>query len=204
MTARIELQSGNAGEAEVAAQEAYALAETTGDQELLRTPTHVLAGVAMVAGDLQVARTRLTHSLELAARLGDDKWVAVEQLNLSDVVLSLGDAAAARILLDRCAQWILDNGESLYVSALALRSARLAEAEGENQTAARLLGMVDSVLRAAGTVLRPGGDADRDRLRQTLIEALGRDAFDREYAVGTVTDPGPALAARHTRPAPAS
>jgi predicted ATPase/signal transduction histidine kinase len=95
--------------------------------------------------DFPTARAFLDESLELARQLGDRWNVAATLWNLGDVSLAQNDQAGARDLFREVTTMLqaMNNGASLR--ALLRSFARLAVAQGQMESVARLLGTYDAL-----------------------------------------------------------
>jgi MalT-like TPR region len=133
--------------------EAVALAAASGDEALLRLPTHMGAEGARMRGDLADARHRYLRSIELSTRLGDQHMVAVECGNLAWVEIAAGNLDQAAELIERCAAETAPD-DPYGVAFVELTRARLLLDQGD-PAGTVLLERAQSRLAAAGLVWDP-------------------------------------------------
>ncbi|MFF0467788.1 hypothetical protein ACFYPX_10235 [Micromonospora zamorensis] len=81
-----------------------------------------------------------------------------------------------------------------FVPYVCVAGAALATAEGDHARAALMIGVADAAFTALGQVPDPDDAADLATMRTAAIEALGRAAFDAEYAAGQGLEPRAAFA----------
>jgi MalT-like TPR region len=133
--------------------EAIAVATESGDEALLRMPTHMSAEGARMRGDLAAARNLYLRSIELNTRLGNHGMVAVECGNLAWVEIAAGDFDEANELVDRCEAGTAPD-DPYGVAFVALTRARVLLERGDRSGTA-LLASAHSALTAAGLVWDP-------------------------------------------------
>jgi tetratricopeptide (TPR) repeat protein len=188
--ARIAFRNRDAGEIELHAEKALALA---GDDTLARRGAlHMLAWAAHTAGDLDEAQKRFEDSLAYRRRVGDPVSVAVEMANLADLELERGNVTRAAQLHAESLEmshragsvYMLVNGLPSF-AALAVRVARF-------EDAARLIGAADAIAKAADMTPDPGGELKSERTE--LPRRLGADSYVQLAAEGAGLSPDQAVA----------
>ncbi|MFI5606320.1 hypothetical protein [Amycolatopsis sp. NPDC051903] len=182
MLARVAVRGGDFARCRALATEALDLARGTGDRALRKSPVHILAGVARMAGDLQTARAGYLESIALRQELGLTEAVVWEQLNLGHLELRTGHPEKARELFRVVRTCAAEHDLGDLRAYAALAEAVLAETDGKPAEAARLLGHAETALRARGEVLDPDDAAEAAALRTRLIATLGQPGFDTHYA----------------------
>lgn len=186
MLARVAVRRDDLATARSLARQAFDRAE--GNRRLQRTPAHVLAATARMAGDIEAARAGYAASIALYEEFDNPRLVAMEHQNLAYVELRDGKVERARELFAASRRRLLDGGyESMYVVA-ALATAVLAEVDGHAAESARRLGAVDGWLHKAGVILDPDDAEEREALRDRLVGRLGPDAFTVACNVGADLD----------------
>jgi ATP/maltotriose-dependent transcriptional regulator MalT len=133
--------------------EAIGVAAESGDEALLRMPTHMSAESARMRGDLVAARDLYRRSIELNTRLGNHDMIAVECGNLAWVEIGAGDLDEAAALVDRCEAGTAPD-DPYGVAFVALTRARVLLERGDRSGTA-LLASARSALTAAGLVWDP-------------------------------------------------
>ncbi|MFF3442223.1 hypothetical protein [Streptosporangium sp. NPDC002721] len=187
--ARVAIRGGDLPGGETRAREALAVALRSGDRSLEERPRHVLAAVARMSGDLLRARDLYLESIALNEALDRPMMVNSEYHNLAFCELGLGNLDVARKLFDEGRERVFRNGWDDFVPYVCLAGAALASAEGDHARAARLAGVADAAFASLGQVPDPDDAADLAKVRAAAVEALGRAAFDEEYARGRLLDP---------------
>ncbi|MFG1894855.1 tetratricopeptide repeat protein [Micromonospora zamorensis] len=192
--ARVAIRGGDLAGGEARAREALEVALRSGDRSLEERPRHVLAGVARMSGDLLRARDLYRESIALNESLGRPMMVNSEFHNLAFCELGLGNLDTARTLFAENRERVFTNDWADFVPYVCVAGAALATAEGDHGRAALMIGVVDAAFTALGQVPDPDDAADLARMRTAAIEALGRAAFDAEYAAGQGLEPRAAFA----------
>ncbi|MBQ0980441.1 tetratricopeptide repeat protein [Micromonospora sp. M61] len=192
--ARVAIRGGDLAGGEARAREALEVALRSGDRSLEERPRHVLAGVARMSGDLLRARDLYRESIALNESLGRPMMVNSEFHNLAFCELGLGNLETARALFAENRERVFANGWADFVPYVCVAGAALATAEGDHARAALMIGVADAAFTALGQVPDPDDAADLATMRTAAIEALGRAAFDAEYAAGQGLEPRAAFA----------
>ncbi len=144
----------------------------------MSAPLHLLAAGTRQAGDYTRARALYEESLALSRKLGDERGVAMELLNLAAVEKHLGNLSRAEDLLRASIPQMRTMGdEGLTVAGLVVMAGVLAEG-AEPGRGARLLGAVDALVESSGQVLDPDDRAEHDQAVASARAALGDVAFD--------------------------
>ncbi|MEU1682523.1 tetratricopeptide repeat protein [Micromonospora zamorensis] len=187
--ARVAIRGGDLAGGEARAREALEVALRSGDRSLEERPRHVLAGVARMSGDLLRARDLYRESIALNESLGRPMMVNSEFHNLAFCELGLGNLETARALFAENRERVFANDWADFVPYVCVAGAALATAEGDHARAALMIGVADAAFTALGQVPDPDDAADLATMRTAAIEALGRAAFDAEYAAGQGLEP---------------
>ncbi|MDG4808844.1 tetratricopeptide repeat protein [Micromonospora sp. WMMD1120] len=192
--ARVAIRGGDLVGGEDRAREALAVALGSGDRSLEERPRHVLAAVARMSGDLLRARDLYRESIALNEALGQWKTVNSEKHNLAFCELGLGNLNVARALFAESRERVFRNDWAEFVPYVCVAGAAVAAADGDHSRVALMIGVADAAFAALGQVPDPDDAADLARMRAAAVEALGVDAFDREYAAGQLREPRAAFA----------
>lgn len=171
-----------------AAQSLYeatvAMARQSGNRRAELVAGNSLAQLHRAAGRLAEAESLFASVIAIARELGDRESVAIGLLNQSMALISRGDTAAARPLLDEVRDIAAAVGSQPVAQSLLEVSAGLAAAEGDARRAAELFGAAEA--RSARTGIRR--DANDEAFLQPLLqrarERLGADAFAAAQALG--------------------
>jgi pimeloyl-ACP methyl ester carboxylesterase len=187
--ARLALRDDDLPAAERLAGAALEVALATGDRRLEERPRHVLAAVARLGGDYDLARERYLAGIELNDELGRPEAVNAEFYNLAFTELHRGDLDLARELFAEVQERVFRYGYRTFVPYLGIAAAALASADGDHTRAARMIGFTDSAYATVAQVPDPDDALELARTRTAALEALGADRFAFAYADGAVLDP---------------
>jgi hypothetical protein len=124
--------------------------------------------ISQERGDLELVSLLLSTLAEASWRLGDHPAAAGRQLES----LSLG----------------MQTGRRRDIAYACIMAARLADAETDYATAARLQGAADRLLDEAGASLYPADAALRLELLEGCRDRLGDEAFSLELAAGAALE----------------
>jgi hypothetical protein len=188
MLSRLAIRADDLAEADRLVTAALAVALGSGVRALEVQPRHILAAVARMAGELDLARERYLESIALNESLGRSDVVSTENYNLAFIELHLGDAPRARELFGQVRTRALDDDDSEFLPYVVVSAVVLSDADGDPAGTARLLGMTDSAFRAIGQVPDPVAADELAVVSARVRNVLGAERFDREHAVGTHLD----------------
>jgi non-specific serine/threonine protein kinase len=159
-------------------EEAFQVAWQLKDPWYVGSSLNNLGLIAMVRGDLDVARGRLAQSLEGFRQAGDRFVTGLGLDSLARVDLRLGDPVAARREFNEALNIALEFQDSVNASTILEGLALVEVTEGKLERAAQLLGAADQLRKPIGVELSPEWKADVD---ETVRQARGRmtkAAFD--------------------------
>ncbi|WP_326557484.1 tetratricopeptide repeat protein [Micromonospora sp. NBC_01796] len=191
--ARVAIRGDDLRRAEELATAALEVAVRAGDRRLEERPRHVLAAVARVSGDYPRARDLYLANIALNEALGQPELVNSEYHNLAFTELHLGNIDRARELFEAGRERVFREGYDSFVPYLCVAAAALASAEGDRAFAARMIGLTDSAYAAIGQVPDPDDALELSAARAGAVDALGEEAFAREYAFGAAQKPAEAF-----------
>ncbi|MBM2614196.1 tetratricopeptide repeat protein [Actinoplanes sp. LDG1-06] len=187
--ARVAIRDGDLKLGAARAVEALEVAERSGDRSLEERPRHVLAAVARMSGDLERAIGLYRESIAVNESLGRAETVNSEYHNLAFCELGLGHLEVARELFAAGRERVFRHGWDDFVPYVCLAGAALAEAEGNHERAALMVGVTDVAFAALGQVPDPDDAADLTAVRKAALEALGPVTFAHQYARGQLLGP---------------
>jgi tetratricopeptide (TPR) repeat protein len=182
--ARVALRRGDYETCDDLAGQALTVARGSGDWRLDKWPLHLLASTARLAGDVEQARELFDESISLSERLGSTDTAAGERHNLGFLELHAGRAVRARRLLLEARDEAVRHDYPVLLPASAIAVAVVTALDGNHIQAAELLGAADRQYGSAGMVPDPDDAFERQTLRDQLIEVLGEDRFETQYAKG--------------------
>ncbi|NED97434.1 AAA family ATPase [Phytoactinopolyspora alkaliphila] len=181
---RVSLLAGGFAEAAEFHQRAYRLAEEQSDGAAAAFAAIGLALGARRQGELDDAEHRLRDLLDWHDRTGYLPGTALILAELGFVAELRGDAASASALHTDGLAVARKTGDARAV-ALALEGlAGASSLIGEHAHAAKLLGAAAAGRDAAAAPTPPAERGDIDRITDRVRTALGRSAFDAEFARG--------------------
>lgn len=165
-----------------------AIKRELGERILLAYQLNLLGKIVMDMGDYEAAKRFLEEALEISVELGG-KWT------LSDALLGLACLAAtqnaygeARKLAEQSLTLFRESGERRQVALSLYLFANLELAEEKPERSARLSGVAEVLLKAAGLTLKSCvSPRDRERYSRNVAaaqEMLGKEAFASAWAEG--------------------
>jgi tetratricopeptide (TPR) repeat protein len=181
--ARIALRT-NVEEARRLCREALAATEGTSDRLGRSSAMHVLAVGAQMAGDLLEARDLMSQRITLARETGNFAVVSSEAGNLCRVERRLGNLDRAEELGREALDIDRRRGDELAIPWKVNGLAAVTAARGEFARAAKLIGVADATMEAAGGAWPPDEWQQYEQTVTVITEAIGSTALDRERVVG--------------------
>jgi hypothetical protein len=194
MLARVALRDGALDDLATLATEARLLAGQSDTPRLQRIPVHMQAVAARMRGDSATARRLYEESIDLNRELGEERMVAAEHHNLAYVELRDGNVERARELFATARGSIEQGGFDELLPYVVGDAAVLAAVDGDHRRAARLAGSARAAFEAAGQVADPDDAAEQERLRRTLVDAMGEQQYATAEAEGAAIPITAALA----------
>jgi predicted ATPase/DNA-binding SARP family transcriptional activator len=167
-----------------------------GSQSRLAIVLANLGVIASMRGDHAESARRAQEAAELQRQLRDDDSLAVSLHNLGRARLMLDEREGARASIAESYELARAIG---YVEVLAYclaAAAELALADGDLETAARLLGTSRATFAAIGAEVAPEEAASQARALEQLTTALGEERCAQLVAEGEAADPPAALPLR--------
>jgi MalT-like TPR region len=178
--ARVDLRRGDLAAVRRRCKEALALAEAL-DPAARQHPLHLLATADRMEGGYAAALERYRDSLALNRRLGDERWVTMETMNLAAAERGLGRLDDAAAHLHEALTRALGGQGGDLVPFCVLGFAGIAAERGEPARAGTLVGAVDAWLEGGPQILDPDDAPDFQR----AVER-GRSADPNEFDRGRV------------------
>jgi DNA-binding CsgD family transcriptional regulator len=172
----------------------FAGAETASGRAHAAYATWNRAWVAVTAGEVEQGHAIFKRALEMVRESGSG---TISIMLLSDYaawLISLGDVAHARRLMDEALPLVARNpiAPPLWVALGSL--ALIAAVDGAAETAGRLLGAVNAICTRTGVALPAYFQPRLDHAAAVAKRALGETAFAAAWATGAA-DPDAVLAA---------
>jgi tetratricopeptide (TPR) repeat protein len=140
-----------------------------------------LGNVALNQKDYPAARAYCEESLAVAREIGDKRVIAIALYNLGGVALHGGDHAASCSLRQESLVIRHELGDRVGV-AECLEG--LADAAGQTERAARLLGAAQALRDALGAPVAPAVESGHQDDVAAVRTALGKEAFAAAWAEG--------------------
>jgi len=176
-----------------AEDEALLLARASGDPWVEGVVLGSLAGEAEAHGEHASARRLGGQALPLLRSSRD--WIVrtITLDYLAAAALAMGDVAAAAEHVAEALPLAWRYAHSAWLEGVVTHLAQIAFAAGLADSAARLLGMAETLGAAAQGAAVPQVAVDRQQLRQALIQALDLERVSQHYAAGCNTPRGEAV-----------
>ena len=181
--ARIALRT-DVDEARRLCREALAVTEGTDDLAGRSSAMHVLGVAAQMAGDFIQAREVMSQRIVLARQMGNVATISSESGNLSMVERQLGNLEAAEALAREALEIDYQRGDAQSIPWMVNGLAAVARDRGEFIRAAKLIGIADATMEAAGGAWPPDELVHYEQTVTTLREAMGSAEFERVRALG--------------------
>lgn len=181
---RAVLNQGDYEAARALFKKSLSIKQELGDKEGIASSLNRLGVVARCEGDYEQAQSLLEESLDLFRELGEKEGIAMVLNNLGQIAREQERYVEARALHEDSLFILQVLGDKMAIAVCLLGLADTARAEGRPERAVRLLGAIDSMLKAAGAVLEPTDRNEYDRNVASTREVLGEDAFQSAWAAG--------------------
>jgi non-specific serine/threonine protein kinase len=191
--ARSALMAGDLDAARKHARACEAILRVRDDDRALDAPLHILAYADYVAGDDERARAGFERTLALNRRLGNRRAIARELTNLGSVETRAGNLERAHELCDEALRIAVELDNSTLVTYCVVNLAGVASASGDHERAARLLGVGEAMLDAAGMTLNPGTAIEHAKHVERTRAALGEAEYERSNRAGRELGRGAAI-----------
>lgn len=152
--------------------------EGCGDQVGLAWSLHYLGLVAFTDGDHPQAKVLLRDASTLWRSFGFD-WELARCIpgHLADVARAEGNLAEAMVLYQECLSVNWDRQDLENVSWSLVGLALIADADGQEERAVRLMGLADHLEELVGAPLTPHIRRDHDRAVRLLTDRVGADRY---------------------------
>jgi tetratricopeptide (TPR) repeat protein len=154
------------------------------DSEGHSSADHVIAVALQMSGDLDGARDVMVARLAKARDRGNEFVVWVESSNLSMVERQLGNLDEAAALSREALAIVGRQGDGLGIPWVMNGLAAVTAAQGDDERAATLLGMAESLLARAGGEWPPDEREQYDGTLSTLQSRMTPEALERARAAG--------------------
>jgi predicted ATPase len=165
-------------------ERAVRIARSVGRPALLAAVLVVAGEFFRMAGDYPAARCRYIEGAAIAESIGDQATLSVAVANLSYVASHDGDFLEGRRLGRRGLELSVGAGRRQFAAWSVSELAEPALGLGEPVLGARLIGAAERALEAMGGRIYPGDLATHERVIAGLVESLGAERYEHEYALG--------------------
>lgn len=188
---RIAFREGDHAALRALCERAMPLWERLPDRSVVTSPIHMLAESARLEGQLERARDLYEKSIAASREVGNNRFEAVEQLNLSFLELQAGDLEAARARVKASVQASAPGEGDLPYVLLALGA--IAARGGDGRRAAEMLAKAEAMLAERGEVFDPGDKPLFDSATADARDVLG-ESFVEAWEAGSSLSTDEALA----------
>jgi tetratricopeptide (TPR) repeat protein len=161
-----------------------ALARSVGRPALLATVLAIAGEFFRTIGDYTRARPLYEEAASIARSIDDRAVLSVAVANLAYVACHDGDFAEGRRLGRTGLELSVAAGRRQFAAWSVSELAEPALGLGELELGAQLVGAAERALAAMGGRIYPGDLATHERVIAGLIDALGQDRYEQEYARG--------------------
>jgi len=187
------------GRAGLLIEESLILAREAKYKALIGYPLWLLGVVALQAGEIDTARSRLEESLEIFQEVGmrEDIGSVLRLSGLSVVSLVQGDYTGAQVLLEKSLKITREMGNKWLLANSLVGLGAVAAARGEPARGIRLLAVAQSLCESINGVLMPASRTGQDFTAAALRTRLGENLFQ------TLWDEGRAMTLEQVLDAPA-
>ena len=179
LSGTILMLKGEYRAAQVPLDESLAISRELGSDLGITSTLSELGSVAFHLGDNDRARALLEESLGLARELGVDWVIAKVIARLGTIALRQGDPREAEALslegLDRYRR----SGNKRWTRWYLVALAEVARLRGQPERAAKLIGMSEGPISAAGGHYEPGMRAEIERITASVRAELDEETFER-------------------------
>jgi len=145
---------------------------------------HALGEVAQRQGDYEQAHAYYEETLRLYKEAGHYAGIPVAIADLGHVALQQGDERQARSLFEESLRLFKEAGNVVRIACTLEELASLAVKQGLPERGARLLGLVEVLLKTIGFTHRAARQMDIDRDLAVIHEQLGEATFASAWAKG--------------------
>jgi len=197
--ARVALRS-DVEQARRLCREALELTEGASDALGRSSALHVLGVAAQMTGDLDEAKRVMSERLAIGRQTGNLPLISSEAGNLCMVERQLGNLEAAELLGREALEIDVRRRDARSIPWKVNGLAAVAAAAGEDERAARLIGVADATMEQSGGAWPPDEQVQYTETVEVLAGRLGEDEFNRLRAAGHETDVDAALAFALRRP----
>jgi len=181
---RAAADQGDLAAARESLSESLSMSREIGDRGLECWSLADLGRVARLGDASDEAAGLYEEALALARELGERGDEALILMGLGLVALEQGDGARAGSLLDESLRMAVELGDPHEVAKGLEAFGALAAAADDPARAARLFGAAESLRERIPSPLSPSGRDERDAHVSRARDALGDEAFSREWASG--------------------
>jgi tetratricopeptide (TPR) repeat protein len=183
--ARVAIVEQDPVRMEERARESAQAAELGSDERRLGTALHHVAEGLRRQRRFDEALPVYQEAIALHRSLGDRRSVALELHNLGHAARQMGDSATAAERFSESFGLAVEVKHERLVGYCLLDFAGLAVEHGLADRAAWLVGASDALFAAIGAAHDPEYTLEREAARDTAEQALGPEAFEREYEAGS-------------------
>jgi tetratricopeptide (TPR) repeat protein len=155
---------------------------------------HVLGVAAQMTGDLAEAKRVMSERLAMGRQTGNLPLVSSEAGNLCMVERRLGNLHAAELLGREALEIDMQRRDARSIPWKVNGLAAVAAAAGEDERAARLIGIADATMDQSGGAWPPDELVQYNETAELLTARLGGERFNRCRAAGRAMDAEAALA----------
>lgn len=166
-------------------KELLTLAEETADKSLMRHALVNLGEVARSAGDDDQAERYYYASLALARELSAKLHAGCDLLNLGYVAVHKGNYHSARQYFRECVTIHQEEKLDWGIATAVEGFASLAAMQGKAESAARLLGAIESYSILDGVMSTPADRIEHERTLAAVQTRLDQNTFDVAWTEGT-------------------
>lgn len=167
---------------------ALELTESAGDSQGRSSALHVLGVAAQMAGDLAEAKQAMSQRIEAGRRAGNLALVSSEAGNLCMVERQLGNLSTAERLGREALEIDVRRGDGRSIPWKVNGLAAVAAAAGNLELAARLIGVADKTMEAAGGEWPPDELVQYNETLEILRAGLGSEELERQRTSGLAMD----------------
>jgi non-specific serine/threonine protein kinase len=161
-----------------------AIARSVGRPEMLAAVLAIAGEFFRTIGDYTSARPHYEEAASIATSIGDRAVLSVAVANLAYVACHDGDFAEGRRLGRQGLELSVAAGRRQYAAWSVSELAEPALGLGEPELGAQLVGAAERALAAMGGRIYPGDLATHERVIAGLIDVLGHESYELEYARG--------------------
>ncbi len=192
--ASIAYAEGDRTEARKLYGQSLEMVRNLGDRRNTAYVLNNMGRLALESGRTDDARELFEESLSLKDELGDPRGLATTLLNLGELARAAGDEAAGREHLRQSMAIRRDLGDMVGIAESLEALAAQASSDDDFGRAVRLYGASQCLRESLGAqATPPARSASHDRQAE-LRDALGLEAYEREWQAGAAMDWSEAVA----------